>query len=117
MILFHCCAPLQSPRTHTCEYLGSFQILGVRKWVDVFQYKSVKCPSLVLVPRGGCLSLGRTAPYTLSHCVGPGAVRFPEVWHENCSLFAFSDCSGAVNKEIDDKVVERRQLGRTAPRE
>ena len=64
------------------------------------------------------LSLPRqNNPYTLSHCVGPGAVRFPEVWHENCSLFAFSDCSGAVNKEIDDKVVERRQLGRTAPRE
>ncbi|KAF5914283.1 hypothetical protein HPG69_000080 [Diceros bicornis minor] len=38
-----------------------------------------------------------------------------EIWHENWSLFAFSDCSGAVNKEIDDKVVEKRQLGRTAP--
>lgn len=76
MILFHCCAPLQSPRTHTCEYLGSFQILGVRKWVDVFQYKNVKCPSFVLVPRGGCLSLGRTAP-----------TRFHTVW--DLALCAF----------------------------
>lgn len=33
------------------------------------------------------------------------------------SLFAFSVCSGAVNKEIDDKVVEKRQLDRTARHE
>lgn len=59
--------------------------------------------------------LAQHPPYKLSHCVVPGAMWFPEIWHENWSLFAFSDCSGAVNKEIDDKVVEKRQLGRTAP--
>lgn len=32
-------------------------------------------------------------------------------------LFAFSVCSGAVNKEIDDKVVEKRQLDRAAHHE
>lgn len=33
------------------------------------------------------------------------------------SLFVFSVCSGAVNKEIDDKVVEKRQLDRTTRHE
>lgn len=33
------------------------------------------------------------------------------------ALFASSVCSGAVNKEIDDKVVEKRQLDRTARHE
>lgn len=61
--------------------------------------------------------LAQHPPYKLSHCVLPGAVWFPEIWHEDWSLFAFSDCNGAVNKEIDDKVVEKRQLGRTTPHE
>lgn len=94
---------------------GFSQILGVSKLIYVSSCYEVDVLALCL-SCSYCISWHNTR-FTNFHTVVPGAVWFPEIWHENGSLFVFSNCSGAVNKEIDDKVVEKRQLGRTTPHE
>lgn len=107
------CSP--SVAIHGVAIWGLSRILGISKLMYVCWCYEVDVLALCL-SCSYCSSWHNTL-FTNFHTVVPGAVWFPEIWHENGSLFAFSNCSGAVNKEIDDKVVEKRQLGRTTPHE
>lgn len=50
-------------------------------------------------------------------CMVSGAVCLPEIWHAHCPCLCSQSAVELLIKEIDDKVVEKRQLDRTTRHE